>query len=72
MAALPKKKLSRSRSRKRSSTKVYRESKLIACENCKQLKLAHRVCSNCGYYKGKEVLKKEEEIKIKKVEDNEG
>jgi large subunit ribosomal protein L32 len=27
-----------------------------ACPQCGQPKLSHRVCSNCGTYKGREVL----------------
>ena len=31
---------------------------MIVCPNCGELTLAHRVCSNCGYYKGKAVVVK--------------
>ena len=71
MAAQPKKKLSRSRSRKRSSTKIFKGVSLATCQNCKQYKIPHTVCSNCGFYRGKQVIAKKETIKIKKVEENE-
>ncbi len=29
---------------------------LVECPQCHEMKLAHRVCKNCGYYKGKEVV----------------
>lgn len=29
---------------------------LTRCEHCKQFKLPHAVCRNCGYYKGREVI----------------
>jgi large subunit ribosomal protein L32 len=29
---------------------------MIVCPNCGELTLAHRACSNCGFYKGKQVL----------------
>lgn len=29
---------------------------LIECPECHELKLSHRVCKNCGSYKGKEVV----------------
>lgn len=29
---------------------------LVECPQCHQLKMPHRVCKDCGYYKGKEVL----------------
>lgn len=31
------------------------------CTNCGEMKLSHRVCPNCGYYKNKEVIVKVEE-----------
>ncbi len=37
---------------------------MSVCPNCGELKLNHRVCSNCGYYNGKKVL----EIKVKSEE----
>ncbi|MBI3459418.1 50S ribosomal protein L32 [Candidatus Acetothermia bacterium] len=39
------------------------------CSHCHQPKLPHRVCENCGYYDGKEVIammKDEDEKKGKK------
>ncbi|HHX76977.1 MAG TPA: 50S ribosomal protein L32 [Firmicutes bacterium] len=29
---------------------------LVECPQCHELKLPHRVCLNCGFYKGKEVM----------------
>ena len=29
---------------------------MITCPNCGELTLAHRVCGNCGFYKGKQVV----------------
>ena len=29
---------------------------IVECPQCHEMKLAHRVCKNCGYYKGKEVV----------------
>jgi len=31
---------------------------MVECPNCGEMKLAHRVCKNCGTYKGKEVVNK--------------
>ncbi len=31
------------------------------CSQCGELKAPHKVCANCGYYKGKEVIKMETE-----------
>lgn len=37
------------------------------CNHCHEPKLAHRVCPNCGYYKGRLMIKEAEEKKEKKV-----
>ena len=29
------------------------------CPQCGELKAPHKVCGNCGYYKGREVIKKD-------------
>jgi large subunit ribosomal protein L32 len=32
---------------------------IVECPQCHEMKLAHRVCKNCGYYNGKEVVASE-------------
>lgn len=71
MAALPKKKLSRSRGRKRYATKAYSIPKLAVCDSCGQKKLPHTLCQNCGSYKGKVIIKPKESVKITKVKEDE-
>ena len=34
---------------------------LVECPNCKAAIRPHRACANCGFYKGKEVIKVSEE-----------
>ena len=29
---------------------------IVVCPQCHEMNLAHRVCKNCGCYKGKEVV----------------
>lgn len=58
--ALPKGKISRARGRKRRTHWKLALPAIAACPQCKQMKLAHHVCKNCGYYNGVEVLKVEE------------
>ena len=58
---LPKRRFSRSRTRKKRAHKIFKLGALSVCPQCKQLKLPHHVCKTCGYYKGREVL----QIKIK-------
>ena len=33
---------------------------IVECPQCHEMKLAHRVCKSCSYYKGKEVVVTEE------------
>ena len=33
----------------------------VSCPNCGEAIRPHRACTNCGYYKGKEVVKVSEE-----------
>ncbi|MDD4953681.1 MAG: 50S ribosomal protein L32 [Candidatus Omnitrophica bacterium] len=59
--ALPKRKHSKTRGRKRRTHWKIAKKSLAACPQCKQPKLPNRVCGICGYYKGKQVI----EIKVK-------
>jgi len=56
--AVPKRKTSKSRKNKRRSN-VWKLSipHLATCPKCGQYKLPHKVCLECGFYKGREVLK---------------
>ncbi len=58
--AVPKRKLSKARRDKRRSN-VWKLTLpgFSKCTQCGELKLSHRVCPSCGYYKGKEIIKKE-------------
>ncbi len=53
--ALPKRRQSRARSRKRRTHWVLSTPALVECPHCGEKKLAHRVCPHCGYYQGREV-----------------
>jgi large subunit ribosomal protein L32 len=54
--AVPKKKMSRSRTRRRKATWKVDRPTTSTCPQCKAPKLPHRVCPNCGQYKGREVV----------------
>jgi len=58
---LPKRRHSAARGRKRRTHWKIKSTSLIACPQCKQLKLPHRVCLVCGYYDGRQVI----EIQVK-------
>jgi len=58
--AVPKRKVSKARrDKRRSAVWKLQEPTLCRCSNCGELIAPHKVCKNCGYYKGVEVIKKE-------------
>lgn len=58
--AVPKGKVSRARrDKRRSSVWKLDAPALVKCPQCGELTVPHKVCGNCGYYNGKEVIKKE-------------
>ncbi len=58
--AVPKRKVSKARRDKRRSSVWKLEAPALSkCTQCGELKMPHRVCPVCGYYKGKEVVKVE-------------
>lgn len=55
--AVPKKKTSKAKSRsRRASNWTLEVPARSICPNCRQAKLPHVVCKNCGVYKGRQVL----------------
>ena len=54
--ALPKRKQSKARGRKRRTHWKCATPQLGICPQCTQPKLPYRVCPNCGYYKGRPVI----------------
>ncbi len=54
--AVPKRKQSKSRTDKRFANYKATAATLVECPHCHELKVAHRVCANCGWYDGKEVV----------------
>ncbi|MGI6562379.1 MAG: 50S ribosomal protein L32 [Clostridia bacterium] len=54
--ALPKRKVSKQRRNKRRTHWKLTAPNLVECPQCHELKLSHKVCSNCGFYKGKQVI----------------
>ena len=56
--AVPKRKGSKQRRDKRRSQVWKLDAPALSrCSNCGELTAPHRVCKNCGFYKGVEVLK---------------
>jgi large subunit ribosomal protein L32 len=57
--AVPKKKQSKTRTAKRRATWKASSAAYSSCPHCKQPKLPHRVCGNCGYYAGRQAIEVE-------------
>ena len=60
MPPLPKQKQSRTRRDKRRTHDSLKASNMVQCSNCGEMRLPHRACPDCGYYKGREVFEVEE------------
>ena len=59
--AVPKRKTSKSKRDKRRTHDNINGPELMACPECGEAKLPHHACLECGDYKGRNVLDKEEE-----------
>ena len=59
--ATPKGKISKARTHSRQANWKLSLPGIVECPQCPQMKLAHRVCKQCGYYKGVQVVVKNEE-----------
>ncbi len=57
--AVPKKKQSRSRSRKRAAHWRAAPPTYAECPQCHRPKLPHRVCPKCGFYAGRQAVEVE-------------
>jgi large subunit ribosomal protein L32 len=58
--ALPKRRHSRARGRKRRTNWKLEAPNVIKCPNCGEATLPHHVCHKCGYYKGRQVVDTQE------------
>ncbi len=54
--ANPKRRHSNTRSRLRRAHDFLKSPSLSKCKNCNKPVLPHRVCSACGFYRGKQVI----------------
>ena len=59
--AVPKQKTSRSRRDMRRAHDALHLPARSICPQCREPKLPHRVCPNCGTYRGREVIVTDEE-----------
>lgn len=63
--AVPKKRQSHGRTRRRRSHHAIPAKNVIKCPKCGSVNLPHQTCSDCGYYKGKDILKLAEKLSKK-------
>lgn len=56
--AVPKRKVSKSRKGMRRAHHRMSVRQVIACSQCGNSTLSHRVCPHCGYYDKKEIVAK--------------
>jgi large subunit ribosomal protein L32 len=54
--ALPKRKISVQRGRKRRTHYKLKVASVTSCSQCGEEKLPHRICGECGYYGGREII----------------
>ena len=59
--AVPKRRTSRSRRDQRRAHDALANPPRSVCPQCKEPKLPHRVCPNCGTYRGREVVQTDED-----------
>ena len=55
--AVPKKKTSTSRRNQRRAHDALKMSSHTECHNCGEIARPHHICTGCGFYNGKEVVK---------------
>lgn len=58
--SVPDRKLSKRRSRMRAAHHAISPRSLASCAQCGYERPPHRVCPNCGHYRGREVIDKGE------------
>ncbi len=54
--ALPKRRHSRTRGRKRRTNWKISTPNVVECSHCHQARLPHHICPSCGYYDGRQVI----------------
>ena len=60
--AVPKSKVTRSRRGMRRSHDALVAANPNECPNCGELRRPHHVCGHCGYYDGREVVARTEDV----------
>lgn len=66
MVPLPKRRWSTRRQGKKRATQTLKKPVFIYCPNCQNPVLPHTACSNCGWYKNRQIVTNKEKKKTKK------
>ena len=53
--AVPKNKISKSKTNSRFANWKLQSPGLVECPQCHELKKSHQACPKCGYYKGEQI-----------------
>lgn len=52
---VPKRRQSKTRTRKRRAHDALKQANLVPCPNCAEMMVPHRMCPYCGFYKARSV-----------------
>jgi large subunit ribosomal protein L32 len=66
---VPKHRTSKSKRDMRRAHDALTATAQSACPNCKEVKLPHRVCDSCGYYKGVQIFEPKSKGQIEQTFD---
>ncbi len=58
--AVPRNRMSNARKNSKRAHHAKQPKQCIPCSNCGNTRLSHRLCSSCGYYSNRSVIKMEE------------
>lgn len=58
----PKRRHSKARTRERRAHDALRPPQTMACPQCQEATMPHRVCPKCGFYKGRQIIVRREQI----------
>lgn len=65
--AVPKRKTSRTNRNKRRTHDGIKLLNIVECPRCHSKKIAHHVCSECGYYKDTEIISEQKDKKTRQA-----
>lgn len=64
----PKRKVSRARRDSRSANKGLKPKAIASCQTCQAPIATHKICTECGYYKGVKVLRTKQDRKFSRAQ----